>query len=194
MHWHPVTRPVPQTRAATHAPKHALARLGAAAALWLACSAGPVVAESASPSCDRPDLAAAALGRINQLRAAGADCRSVGTFGPAGALAWSPRLAHAAERHSQDMVAKNFFAHTGSDGSTPAARIGATGYAWRRIGENVAADLADIDGVLAGWMSRDGHCANLMDPGFTEVGLVCVPGTAATEHRNYWTLDLARSR
>lgn len=162
-----------------------------AATLWMS-GGGGASAKAATSTCDLPDLSISALARIDQLRAAGADCRSGGTFAPAAALAWSARLARAAERHAQDMVAKNFLSHTGSDGSTVSVRIGATGYAWRLVGENVAVGHVDIDNVMAGWMARDGHCANLMDPGFAEVGLVCVSGTAASAHRSYWTMDLAR--
>ena len=156
-------------------------------------AAAPAPASTAS-TCGLADFAATALARINQLRAAGADCRSGGTFAPAAPLAWNGLLTQAAERHSQDMVANNFFSHTGSDGSTLAVRVNATGYAWSSVGENIAAGYPNVDAVMAGWTASDGHCANLMNPGFNEVGLVCVPGTAATGYNTYWTMDLAKSR
>jgi len=176
--------------------------------LWLtACggggdagAAGSAPAPSPSPTptagstCGIADFASIALARINQLRAAGASCRTGGTFSPAAALTWSPLLTQAAEAHSQDMVAKNFFSHTGSSGSSVSDRVNATGYAWSALGENIAAGYGGIDSVMSGWMASDGHCANLMNPAFNQVGLVCVPGTAATTYGNYWTLDLARSR
>ncbi len=148
----------------------------------------------AASTCGISDFAATALARMNQLRAAGADCRTGGQFAPATALAWSAPLTQAAERHSQDMVAHNFFAHTGSDGSTLAVRVNAAGYAWGNLGENIAAGYSGINNVMTGWMASDGHCANLMNPAFTEVGLVCVAGTAATAYNSYWTMDLGRSR
>lgn len=158
-----------------------------------AAPSAPAPTPTAS-TCGLPDFAAAALARINQLRAAGADCRSGGRFAPAAALGWNALLTQAAERHSQDMVAHNFFAHTGSDGSTLALRVDATGYAWRGLGENIAAGYPSIDAVMTGWMASDGHCANLMNSNFNQVGLVCVPGTAADTYNTYWTMDLARSR
>lgn len=145
-------------------------------------------------TCGIADFAATALARINQLRAAGADCRTGGSFAPAAALTWSALLTQAAEAHSQDMVANNFFSHTGSSGSTLADRVNATGYTWSGLGENIAAGYPGLDAVLTGWMASDGHCANLMDPSFNQVGLVCVPGTAANTYDTYWTMDLARSR
>ncbi len=157
-----------------------------------AAPAGPVPV--AASTCGISDFATTALARMNQARAAGADCRTGGQFAPAAALAWSAPLTQAAERHSQDMVARNFFSHTGSDGSTLTVRVNATGYAWSNLGENIAAGYSGVNNVMTGWMASDGHCANLMNPAFTEVGLVCVAGTAATAYNSYWTMDLGRSR
>lgn len=158
-------------------------------------TASPGAASTGSTStCGIPDFAAIALARMNRARAAGASCGSKGTFAPAAALGWSPLLNQAAEAHTQDMVAKNFFSHTGSSGSSMSSRVNATGYAWSGLGENIAAGYAGIDKVMDGWLASDGHCANLMNPAFNQVGLVCVPGTATTSYNNYWTMDLARSR
>ena len=188
--------------------RHAFAARRAAAAVAVAmlllAGVAPVNAEPSAPQCEAPGCAASALARINELRAAGADCRSRGRFAPAPALVWSTPLAQAAARHSQDMAAQGVFSHTGSDGSTLPERIQAAGYAWQLVGENVAVGHADIDSVTAAWLARDGHCANLMDPRFTEAGLACrVAGPAAPSRgthsthdalSRYWTLDLARPR
>ena len=149
---------------------------------------------AAGSTCSLPDFTAAALARMNQLRAAGADCRTKGTFAPAAALTWSVLLTQSAEGLSQDMVANNFFSHTGSNGSTLSTRVDATGYAWSSLGENIAAGYPTVDAVMTGWMASDGHCANLMNPAFNQVGLVCVPGTKAKDYNTYWTMDLAKSR
>ena len=68
-----------------------------------------------------------------------------------------------------------------------------TGYAWSGLGENIAAGYPGIEAVLAGWMGSDGHCANIMNATFNQVGLVCVPGTGSTTYNNYWTMDAAKS-
>ena len=189
-------------------PRIALRRSTAALALLAAaglaaCGGGgsdaaadPVIPplSGSGSTCGIADFAATALTRINQLRAAGANCRTGGTFAPAAALTWSTLLTQSAEAHTQDMVANNFFSHTGSNGSTLANRVDATGYTWSSLGENIAAGYPTIDAVLAGWMGSDGHCANLMNPSFNQIGLVCVPGTSTTTYNNYWTMDLARSR
>jgi len=156
--------------------------------------ANPPAPPVAASTCGLPNFAASALARINQLRAAGADCRSAGRFAPAGALAWNALLTQAAAGHSQDMAAKNYFSHTSADGRALSDRITATGYAWSSIGENIAAGYSTVDIVMDGWMSSDGHCANIMNASFTEVGLACVPGTAGSSYSTYWTMDLAHAR
>ncbi len=143
-------------------------------------------------TCGLADFQATALARVNQYRAAGASCRTAGTFAPAAALRWNTALTQAAEVHSQDMKANNFFSHTGSAGSTLAQRINATGYAWSAIAENIAAGQTTMDQVIDGWMASDGHCANIMDPNLVDLGLVCVSGAAGNTYTTYWTMDLGK--
>lgn len=133
------------------------------------------------------------IARVNQLRAAGATCGTT-SFAPASPLTWSGLLAQATAVHSQDMVTNNFFAHTGSNGSTLGSRVSATGYAWSSLGENIAAGYGTVNNVMAGWMSSPGHCANIMNPNFTQIGVACIKGTSASRYGDYWTMDLARPR
>ncbi|MED5619347.1 CAP domain-containing protein [Ideonella sp. BN130291] len=147
---------------------------------------------TASATCGFSDFAATALARVNQWRASGANCGDHGQFGPAPAIAWSDRLTQAATAHSQDMQANNFFSHTGSNQSTLAQRVDATGYGWSSIAENIAAGQTSIQGVVDGWMASPGHCANIMNPSFQHMGLACVPGTSGNTYPTYWTMDLGR--
>ena len=149
---------------------------------------------TATATCNLPDFAASALARVNQWRASGADCGSEGRFGPASALVWNDLLTQAATGHSQDMVTANFFSHTGSNGSTLAQRVNATGYAWSSLGENIAAGQTSVNSVVDGWIASPGHCANIMNPAFVEMGLACVAGTSANPYPTYWTMDLAQPR
>jgi uncharacterized protein YkwD len=205
------------------APKPSIHRITALAAPWLllalaACGGGggdddaaaaaaaptppadvvvpPVVpaASAAASTCSLPDFAASALTRINQHRAAGAICGTRGSFATVPALAWSEKLTQAADGHSQDMAAQNYFSHTSADGRTVGNRIEATGYLWNTYGENIAAGYPTVNAVIDGWMASDGHCANMMAPSFTEVGLACVAGTSTSTYNTYWTMDLARPR
>lgn len=148
---------------------------------------------AAGSTCGIGGFAATALDRINAVRAAGADCHTSGRFAPAAPLTWNAKLTQAAEGHSQDMAANKLFSHTGTGGSTLSTRVTAAGYVWSTLGENIAAGYVGIDSVMAGWVASDGHCANLMNPNFKEVGLVCVPGSSANAYSTYWTMDLGAS-
>ncbi len=158
-----------------------------------AAGVDPAMAE-ATATCGLSDFAASALARINQLRAAGASCGSRGAFAPALPLRWNALLTKAAAAHTADMAANDYFSHTSADGRSMADRVDATGYAWSSLGENIAAGYATVDSVIDGWMHSDGHCANLMNPAFDEVGLACVAGAAGSRYGRYWTQDLARAR
>jgi uncharacterized protein YkwD len=152
----------------------------------------PPPSTQVTATCDLPDFAASALARVNQWRASGANCGSSGNFGPAAALTWNDLLTQSSAVHSQDMVTHNFFSHTGSNGSTLAQRVNATGYAWSALGENIAAGQTTINGVVDGWIASPGHCANIMNPNFVHIGLACIRGTSANAYPTYWTMDLGR--
>ncbi len=153
----------------------------------------PPPAPSTSATCGLPDFRTSVLARINQYRAAGASCRSAGSFAPAAPLAWNSLLAQAAAGHSQDMAANNYFSHTGRNGSSMVDRVNATGYAWSNLAENIAAGYPSVTAVVDGWMASDGHCKNLMNPQLQHVGLACVASSTST-YRTYWTMDAARPR
>jgi uncharacterized protein YkwD len=150
-------------------------------------------ASPATSTCNIPNFSTTLLARLNAVRAAGADCHSEGVKAPAPPLTWNLLLTQAAEAHTQDMVAKNYFSHAGSDGSTLANRVDLTGYRWNALGENIAAGYSSIDAVVTGLMASDGHCTNIMEPAFAEVGTVCVPGTSANVYGNYWTMDFGHA-
>lgn len=121
---------------------------------------------------------------VNQRRSEGADCHSEGTFGPAGPLTMNPALRCAARVHSKDMVDQNYFDHTGPNGDTPGDRIDAAGYAWSTWGENIAAGNSTAAATMDQWMNSDGHCANIMNPSFSEIGVGYYPGGG---YGHYWT-------
>ena len=168
----------------------------------VACSAGladttprqvpgptqPVV--QARGNCGIAGFEASVIARVNAARARGADCGSAGRFGPAPPLAWNQALAGAAERHSRDMVAGNFFSHTGSGGTELRQRADAAGYPWRSLAENLAGGRSTVDGVVQQWLASPGHCANLMKPDLVHVGVACVPGGPRNTYTHYWTMAL----
>jgi uncharacterized protein YkwD len=156
------------------------------------CPGAPVATDQST--CDLPNFQTDLLNIVNQHRAAGAQCGSSGSFAPAPALVWNTTMGIAALGHSNDMQQRNFFSHTGSDGSNPGARLTSAGYNWRTYGENIAAGQATIQSVVSGWMNSPGHCANIMKASFREIAVACVKGTNANTYRTYWTMVLGTAR
>lgn len=120
----------------------------------------------------------------NQRRAEGANCGSEGSFGPAGPLTANPALRCAARVHSQDMVDRNFFDHTNPSGESPFQRMGEAGYQYSTAGENIAAGNSTAAATMQQWMDSDGHCSNIMNGSFTELGVGYYPGG---QYGHVWT-------
>ncbi len=108
---------------------------------------------------------------VNEARAVGRSCGSAGWFAAADPLALEPRLNAAAQWYSDDMHVNGAWGHVGSDGSTLRDRVDRTGYPWRALGENIAKGQSAPESVMAAWLGSSGHCANIMRPQFTELGV-----------------------
>lgn len=99
-------------------------------------------------------------------------------------LAVDPVLSTAAQAHSADMVARDFYSHTAPDGGQPWDRAAAAGSTRRSIGENIACGQRSPAEVVTGWMNSPGHRANILKPGFTHIGIGFAGGGRAG---TYWT-------
>lgn len=91
------------------------------------------------------------------------------------ALKEHTRLRRAAAGHSDDMVDRGYFSHTGR--RTFAERIIAAGYARRHdgwsLGENLAwgtGRLATPRGMIDAWMNSPGHRRTILNRSYREVG------------------------
>jgi uncharacterized protein YkwD len=145
-----------------------------------------------STSCDLPDFKQEMMHRINQVRAAGRVCG--GTVRAAvAAVSWNAKLLTAASRHSTDMADKNFFSHSGSDGSSGGQRITNAGYTWRMWAENIAAGQMSVDQVMQAWLVSPSHCDAIMNGVAVEVGVACVRNEADT-YKYYWTMEFGAPR
>ncbi len=127
----------------------------------------------------------AILDQVNQARAEPRRCGNQ-SFEPAPPLSWDQQLAETALAHSQDMAEKDYFSHQGRDRSQAGDRARRQGYSWQRIGENIAAGQGSAEQAVSSWLASPGHCQNIMNPGFTEMGAAYAtnPRSAATI---YWT-------
>lgn len=129
---------------------------------------------------------------INQARATSQKCG--GTTLPAQPpLRWHARLDAAAQGHAADMASRDFFSHTGSDGSNVSTRVTRRGYDWRAVGENIAAGQRSAEEVMAAWLKSEGHCRNIMSPNFTELG-VGHSTTSRHEYPTYWVQNFGKRR
>jgi len=143
-----------------------------------------VLAEPSGYSLEDPPPAYADLvSAVNEARAHPRTCGSE-TFGATEPVAWDGRLERAAERHTLDMAEHGVLAHTGSDGSTVGDRVTHAGYQWRRVGENLALANRPAREVVDMWLASAGHCANVMHPGYVEMGVAAREG--------YWTQVFGR--
>ncbi|MBU0522434.1 MAG: CAP domain-containing protein [Gammaproteobacteria bacterium] len=135
------------------------------------------------------DSRATSKGLLAQVNAARAKSRMCGRqrYPAARPLSWNPALGAAAQGHSKAMAYGNYFAHRDPDGDGPADRARAAGYRGRQIGENIAAGQSSPGKAMAGWLASPGHCANLMNPMFTQVG-AAYAADARSDEGVYWTM------
>jgi uncharacterized protein YkwD len=123
------------------------------------------------------------LEHINKVRAEGCNCGTT-YMPPVGPLTWNNDLQKSAEGHAWDMSNNNYFSHTSRDGRSMQdvfAGYKFNGYKSFAVGENIAFGQSSIDEVMDGWFKSPGHCKNLMNADFKEVGVA--------ENHKYWVQD-----
>jgi uncharacterized protein YkwD len=109
------------------------------------------------------------LAELNIARSRPRQCGAQ-SFNAATPLTWDAILASAAETQSRSMANNNYFDHKDRDGRTPGDRAELAGYDFQQIGENIAAGQDSVRKVVDGWLASPGHCANLMNPQFRDLG------------------------
>jgi len=141
------------------------------------------------PTASGPAIAAQALQLVNDVRAHGARCGQR-TLAPAPPLLLSGTLASVAFGHAADMAEHDYFEHEDLTGASPADRVRAVGYREKLVGENIAYGPKTLAEVVQGWLDSPGHCENLMDPRFAEMGIAYAAGRSG-RHGLYWVQVLA---
>lgn len=149
--------------------------------IWQVVLAEPTPALTLAPW---PQAGQALVAAVNRARSQARTCGQR-RFDAAGPLAWQAELGNAAFAHSGDMATRRFLKHQGSGGTLAGDRATAAGYRWRTVGENIAVGYPSVDEVMEGWLSSPGHCANIMDARFTQMGAAYA--IAAERPRVYWT-------
>ncbi|MBO3804013.1 MAG: PKD domain-containing protein, partial [Candidatus Brockarchaeota archaeon] len=109
----------------------------------------------------------------------------------------SSALTTAAQRHSEDMAAHNYFSHESLDGRTPIDRMRAAGYTYDTAwGENIAAGYYwrggsysyTAEDVFENWRNSPGHNANMLNPNYVVIGIGLAFNDSST-YKYYWTTD-----
>lgn len=136
-----------------------------------------------------PLLARRALELVNDVRARGIRCGER-SFAPAPPVRLSETLADVAFGHAADMARHDYFEHQDLAGHSPADRVRAVGYREKLVGENIAYGPKSAEEVVQGWLQSPGHCENIMDPRFAEMGIAYAAGHAS-KRGLYWVQLLA---
>lgn len=113
-------------------------------------------------------------------------------FPAAPPLTVSRKLSEAAADHARDMARRKYFEHVSRDGSEPKDRVRRAGYQSRLTGENIALGPESAEEVVAGWLASPGHCENIMDARFRDIGV----GLAVGKKRGqiYWVQNFGAPR
>jgi uncharacterized protein YkwD len=105
-------------------------------------------------------------------------------------LTWFEPVAAVAQKHSDDMVRRNFFDHKNPEGLSPFQRLNAAGVQFTRAAENIAYGQQTAHAVMASWLKSPGHRRNIEDCAMREHGIGFARGTKTLPYGtmiNAWT-------
>jgi uncharacterized protein YkwD len=142
-------------------------------------SASPQPTTSAAPPPSTKAAARVAPSTATQVVALVNDERAQAGCKP---LTEESHLTKAAQDYSDDMSARNFFAHTNPEGVTFDQRIKIAGYS-KPGAENIAKGQTSAAQVMDAWMNSEGHRANILNCSLTKIGV------GVTTKGWYWTQD-----
>ncbi|MFF3501938.1 sigma-70 family RNA polymerase sigma factor [Streptomyces sp. NPDC003247] len=131
-------------------------------------TAAKEAATTQAPASSAPEAETAASGTAAQVIALVNKERADAGCDP---VSENSKLRAAAQGHSDDMAARDFFDHTNPDGDGPGERITAAGYRWSTYGENIAMGQQTAEAVMTSWMNSEGHRANILNCAFEEIGV-----------------------
>jgi uncharacterized protein YkwD len=99
------------------------------------------------------------------------------------------RLNRSAQGWTDVMVTHRDFSH----GADFAARISAVGFDWSNVGENIATGYSTPARVVTAWMASKGHCQNILNPQYRDVGTGVSDRSIAgySSLAGTWTQDFA---
>lgn len=149
------------------------------------------------------------LDAINEARSHQQDCGEYGVMPAVGPLTWNDKLYKSSYTYNYDMAYGGAWHHIGSNtkydivaknkklghGSYMKDRILYYGYKYEKIGENIAKGYKTTKDVVKAWLESDGHCRNIMDPDFKEMGMSLLESNKSDDkYHTYWTIDFGHPR
>lgn len=133
------------------------------------------------------------LEAVNSARATARTCGNK-FFPAASPLEWNGLLGEAALLHSRDMATRKTLSHRGGNGSQAGDRALQVRYSWNRIGENIASGQRTPEEAVSGWLTSPGHCSNIMNASFTEMGAAYAINPGTRLGTVYWTQVFGKPR
>lgn len=147
--------------------------------ILVACTKSPGVSYT-------PEDYQVALEAVNQARTQAQTCTSQ-SYAAAPRLAWNGLLGEVARTRAEYIQQTGEFSHYegGSSQLAAAVRAQQVGYRYRELGENLARGYAEAREAVSAWLeSAQGHCDLLMNPQFTEMGMI--------KRGDYWVLVMGQ--
>lgn len=99
-------------------------------------------------------------------------------------LEYNWELCRVTRKKSQDMMNINYFSHTSPTYGSPFDMMKSFGVSYKSAGENIAKGQKTAQAVVTGWMNSPGHKANILNTGYTQIGVGYAIDASGTP---YWT-------
>ncbi|MFF8510108.1 CAP domain-containing protein [Streptomyces sp. NPDC015492] len=160
-------RPVPTASSIPSAPPPLAAR-----------TATPAVAAAPAKTADRFVKDVVALANAEREKAGCGPLRS------------ERHLRTAAQRHADDMSARDYYEHDDPEGRDAGDRMTGAGYAWSTWGENIHRGPKTPARAMADWMDSPGHRANILNCTFEDIGV----GVTLTANGPWWVQNFGVRR
>jgi len=93
-----------------------------------------------------------------------------------GSLKPDPLLDKAAMQKAKDMFKWDYFSHQSPQGKTPWYWFSQSDYQYQKAGENLAIGFLDAEEVFDAWYESPSHQANLVNPGYEDIGMAVLKG------------------
>ncbi|MGW9075636.1 CAP domain-containing protein [Streptomyces kronopolitis] len=104
-----------------------------------------------------------------------------------GPLKVDSHLTTAAQKHSDDMAARNYYEHNTPEGVDPGTRMTNAGFPWSSWAENIFKSPKDPATAMDGWMKSPGHRDNILNCSYKSTGV----GVNLSANGPWWTQDFA---